>query len=85
MQTNLTGSFVFRIGAPEPFFRMIGLPGSWQSKATEIAEYFQCNPDDVSTRELAGDGVELILVCGNVVGSFDRPVELSELLAGSVS
>lgn len=66
---------VFRIGDMEPFFILYGLPGhqSWQSKAERIADYFQCDRDDVSTREL-DDGIEAIVIGGNIVGSFDMAI-----------
>lgn len=79
---------VYRVGDIEPFFTMVGQPGHlsrWSAKQAVIADYFQCDTDDVTTRELTDDGVELILVCGNVVGSFDRPVELRELLEESAA
>lgn len=66
---------VFRLGDTEPLFILYGLPGhqSWQSKAERIADYFQCDRDDVSTREL-DDGVEAIVIGGEIVGSFDMAI-----------
>jgi hypothetical protein len=82
---------IYRIGDAEPLFclcaapRIFGriVPLTWSEKARIIADYFQASPDDViSTREMS-DGTELILVGPNIVGSFDRPMTVGELLAES--
>ena len=76
---------VFRIGDIEPFFLIhqdAFATIRWWEKQITIAYYFQCEPDDVGSHELDG-GEEVIIVCGNVVGSFDRPVELKQLLTES--
>jgi hypothetical protein len=70
---------VYRIGDVEPFFTLVGLPGhrSWHSKSTVIADYFQCDRDDVGTLELE-DGTEAIVIFGRIVGSFDRPISAED-------
>lgn len=78
---------VYQIGKTEPFFPLITRDryGSvnWWEKQIVIADYFHCAADDVGLREL-DDGVEAITVCGNIVGSFDHPIELKQLFAESV-
>lgn len=78
---------VYQIGKTEPFFPLITRDqyGSvnWWEKQIVIADYFQCDPEDVGLREL-DDGVEAITVCGNIVGSFTYPIELKQLLAESI-
>ena len=71
---------VFRLGNTEPFFTLVGLPGhrSWHSKAERIADYFQCDRDDVGTREL-DDGTEIITILGVPVGSFNHPIGSSNV------
>lgn len=78
---------VYAIGATLVFFQLDNRrprhsPGRWDEMAGVIAYYFQCAKADVGTREMA-DGTELITVRGNVVGSFDHPVVLAQLLAES--
>lgn len=77
---------VYRVGTSEPFFSLVCHdqfgPVNWWEKQIVIADYFQCDADDVATIELS-DGTECITVNGCVVGSFDHAVELRQLLVES--
>lgn len=85
MSTNFVN--IYQIGKTEPFFPLITSDryGSvnWWEKQITIAYYFQCEPDDVGSHELDG-GEEVITVRDNIVGSFDRPIELKRLFAESM-
>ena len=68
---------VYRLGDVEgkPFFTIVDYlgPSKWAQKQRIIADYFQCEVDDVGIVEIE-DGPEAITIEGVIVGSFDYPI-----------
>lgn len=55
---------------------------TWDDMRADIAAWNECDPDDVETREVFWGGeygdaerTEIVTVAGNLVGSFDRPLD----------
>lgn len=69
---------VYRIGDTKPFFTLATkFIGGWSERSFVIADYFGCDQEDVGSHE-SDDGTELITIAGQVVGSFDRPIEAKD-------
>lgn len=81
---------VYRVGDTEPFFTMVGQPehlARWSAKRAVIADYFQCEPGDVEAPELGWTGangddmLEVMMIGGRIVGSFNRPISAADVEA----